>query len=269
MKQLIAIFVCVLIPSAACAGRPEGFQQPADTATIQLAPLKQLRKGVDLWPLIANASSPAEQRVNSTLTRLNQRLTKAVQDCDVSARESIKEMGSAAGPHDKVSEDWTRTVEVTMAGPRFLSLVASDELFCGGAHPDNDQMAMVFDMTTGAPVNWITLVAKSAAPSALTDSVADGSTMGALVLPALRKRLVDAADADCKDAFQDPQGFLLWPDAKHETVVAQPFDLPHVVQACANEIDLTIDQARKLGFDESLLTAIQEAHRRLPAAAKH
>jgi hypothetical protein len=51
--------------------------------------------------------------------------------------------------------------------------------------------------------------------------------------------------------------------------VAQPFDLPHVVQACANEINLTLDQARKLGFDESLLTAIQEAHSRVSAASKH
>jgi hypothetical protein len=116
-------------------------------------------------------------------------------------------------------------------------------------------------MATGKPVNWAMLLLNSAGATSFVDSVSDGSTMGALVLPALKEMLVASADADCKDAFQDPQSFLMWPDAKHEMLVAQPFDLPHVVQACADEIDLTMVQARKLGFDESLLGAIEQAHR--------
>jgi hypothetical protein len=155
-----------------------------------------------------------------------------------------------------------------MTGPRFLSLVASDESFCGGAHPDNDQMAMVFDMTTGATVSWTSMVARSARASAVTDTISDGSTVGALTLPALEKMNLDATDADCKDAFQSPQSFLLWPDARSETLVAMPIDLPHVVQACANEIHMTIDQARKLGFDENLLGAIHQAHLRGAAQSK-
>ena len=90
--------------------------------------------------------------------------------------------------------------------------------------------------------------------------------MGALILPALQAASLAAADADCKDAFQDPQPFLIWPDAKRGILVAQSFDLPHVVQACANEVDLTVDLARKMGFSESLLGAIIQAHR--PFAVK-
>lgn len=129
-------------------------------------------------------------------------------------------------------------------------------------------MAMVFDLTTGKTVNWTMLLPKSAGATSYADSVSDGSTMGALVLPALTKILTAAADAECKDAFQDPQSFLMWPDAQHGTLVAQPFDLPHVVQGCAKEIDLTMEQARKLGFDESLLGAIEKAHSQIAATPK-
>lgn len=266
MKPLI---LGLLFLSALSVSPVKGAPQQAKTETIQLVPMKHLRKGVDAWPLIANPSSPAEQHVNATLARLNKRLASTLQECDANLRGSIKETGQPANGQDPTAGDWSRTVEVTMAGPRFLSIVATDETDCGGAHPDSDTMAMVFDMTTGAPVNWIGFLPKSASPSAITDSVSDGSTMGALVLPVLEKMNLAAADAECKDAFLDPQGFQLWPDAKHETLVAQPFDLPHVVQACANEINLTLDQARKVGFDETLLAAIRQAHSETSPAPKH
>jgi hypothetical protein len=217
---------------------------------------------VDAWPLIVNPDTPAAKRVNETLTRLNRSLAQALRDCDADYLRSQKVLGHLVGSHDQMSTDWSRKIDVTMEGPRFLSLVASDEIFCGGAHPDGGQMAMVFDMSIGAPVNWTELVAKSAGASPYAGTAWDGTTVGALVLPALQKMNAASADAECKDAFQNPQPFLIWPDAKHETLVAQPFDLPHVVQACANEIQLTMDQARKLGFDEVLLSAIQQAHRR-------
>ncbi|MGC2110181.1 MAG: hypothetical protein WA655_11740 [Candidatus Korobacteraceae bacterium] len=222
--------------------------------------MKQLRQGVDLWPLIAHPRNPAEQRINATLTRLNQRLAQAVKDCD-------KQVGDTTGDNT-TSDDWSRTVEMTMTGPHFLSLVASDEVFCGGAHPDSRRTALVFDMNTGAPVDWTKLVAASAGASAYTDTATDGSTIGALVLPALQTRNVAAANADCKDVFQDPQSFLLWPDAKSGMLVAEPFDLPHAVAACAQQLKLTMPQARQLGFSESLLSAIEEAHRQIAVSSQ-
>ncbi len=267
MTRLIAALLCVLVPFIASVdaqtGTPgsSGIPPTTGAGTIQIEPVKELRKGVDMWPLIVNPGNAAEQRVNATLTKLNNRLTQALKVCDAGILEQSKQMDDTAKGKDPTSDDWSRKVQVTMKGPRFLSLVATDESFCGGAHPDSGQMALVFDMTTGAPVNWMALVAKSAGASTYTDTVTDGSTAGALVVPALQKMNLAAANADCKDAFQDPQSFLLWPDAKSGTLVAMPFDLPYATQACANPINLTIEQARKLGFSESLLGAIEQANR--------
>jgi hypothetical protein len=147
--------------------------------------------------------------------------------------------------------------------------VATDDIYCGGAHPSSDVMAMVFDMTTGTPVNWPAQFPQSAGASSFVDLVGDGSKVGALVLPALLKIYAAAASKECKDIFEDSQSFLIWPDAQRGTLVAQAFDLPHVAQACADEFGLTMEQARKLGFDESILSAIEQAHRHIAAAPIH
>jgi hypothetical protein len=44
-------------------------------------------------------------------------------------------------------------------------LAATEDADGGGVHPNRDIMAMVFDMTTGAPVNWVAMVAKTAKAS--------------------------------------------------------------------------------------------------------
>lgn len=266
MSRAIGIFLCPLFLLIPFGTTPA----PGQASILKVESVKQLRKGVDAWPLLVNPSNPSEQKVNSTLTSLNLRLTKALSDCDAGTLENMKSSGRPRKDWAAAAaDDWSRNVLVTMQGPRFLSLLATDEyVSCGGAHPGSDTMAMVFDMTTGTPVNWPALVAKSAGASAFADAVSDGSKVGALVLPALAKINLAAANADCKDAFQDPQSFQLWPDAKTGTLVAQAFDLPHVVAECAIQIPLTLEQARTLGFDESVLSAIQQAHTSATATAK-
>lgn len=265
MKHFLLLSVCLV----ALSGHFLTGQAPKATSApqVQLQAAKPLRKGVDAWPLIANPSTPEQQRVNATLTRLNAHMQKSLAECDQNAREAFKEQGNDAPKGtDPTADDWERTIKVTMTGPRFLSLVATDEADCGGAHPDSDTLAMVFDLTTGAPANWVTLLAKSANASTYSDSITDGTKVGALVVPALLAMSKAKADADCKDAFQDPQSYQLWPDAKSGKLIAEPFDLPHAVAACAEDLALTTDQARKLGFDEGLLGAIEQAHRQsLPA----
>jgi hypothetical protein len=180
----------------------------------------------------------------------------------------MKQTGRIQKGYDPASEDWSRTVRVTMMDPHFLSEIENEDSDCGGAHPNTDQMALVFDMTTGSPVNWALQVQNQAGVSTYKDSTMDGSTVGALVLPALLPMAVAAAEADCKDAFSDPQSFQIWLDAKSGTVVAQAFDLPHAVAVCAEEIHLTIEQARKLGFSENILGPLEEAHRQIAATPK-
>ncbi|MGB8259044.1 MAG: hypothetical protein WCE75_01780 [Terracidiphilus sp.] len=232
----------------------------AQQGEIKLTPAAKIRKGVDAWPLIAGAEDAASKRVNATLTRLNLTMRQSLKDCDASLLDSFKEEGRKPAGKNPVENDWTRTIEVTMAGPRFLSLVATDEADCGGAHPNSDTIAMVFDMTTGTPVNWLALVAKGAGAKAFVDSVIDGTKVGALILPGLKKINLAAAEKDCREAFLDPQSFQLWPDAKKGALIAEAFDLPNVVAACANPFALTAEQARGLGFDAALLAAIDAAH---------
>lgn len=236
--------------------------------SVSLEPISQLRKGVDAWPLIAHPSTPAEKSVNATLNRLNERMAKVLKDCDGNYRDWAKEVDQPLTGKNVVEGDWKRTITSTMAGPRFLSIVATDSVFCGGAHPDNDTLAMVFDLTTGRPVNWMDLVAKSANASAFSDSNSDGTTVGALIVPALRDLSLTETVEDCKNAFRNSQPYQLWPDAKSGTLIAEPFDLPHVVAACADDLKLTPEQALKLGFSETLLSAISQAHREFTARTR-
>ena len=274
MKSQLVFFLCLPVLGVAsfavCQSNSAvtSKSQTTATGTIQLTPIKQLRRGVDAWPLIVNPSTAAETRVNATLTQLNLKLTQDLSECDQNYLAWFKELGEAAQGKPSTSGDWERKVKVTMSGPRFLSIMERDEVFCGGAHPDTDIVAIVFDMTTGEPVNWSALLPKSAKASVYRDTVSDGSTVEGLIFPDIQKIYIAAADAECKDIFQDPHAFLFWPDAKSGTLAVQVFDLPQVVQACAKEIGLTMEQARKLGFDESLLSAIEHAHRRIAATPK-
>jgi hypothetical protein len=273
MKRIIQILLCVLVlsfaPSTASAQShaPDGSPNAANAGGIQISPIKHLRKGVDAWPLIANPSSPAERRVNEFLLAENLRLEQNLRDCDADMMEQLKQM-EVRNPRDAVSGDWSRKVRVTMSGPRFLSLVADDSVYCGGAHPSSDQMAQVFDMTTGYLVDWDELLSASAGASSENDTVLDGTSVDALVLPGLQKMDFFVHHGDCKDATLKPKSFLIWPDARYGTLVAAPFSLPHAIQGCAKEIGLTMDQARILGFDESLLSAIKQAHDQNSARTK-
>lgn len=259
MKTAIVLFA-VLVPGSLALAQAQD--------SVNLEPMKQLRGGVDAWPLISHPSTLAERHVNDALNRLNENMARTLKDCDTSYRNWADQVHQPLTGKNAVGHDWERKITVTMTGPRFLSIVAIDGyIFCGGAHPDRDTLAMVFDLTTGRPVNWMNLISKSADASAYSDSNSDGTTVGALIVPALRAMTLAKADKECKDAFRNPQSYQLWPDAKSGTLTAEPFGLPHVVAACADDLALTADEARRVGFEETLLSAIAQAHGQFAASA--
>jgi hypothetical protein len=267
MRQLVWLILWTLtlqfgICAAASSGSALLTRTPPATATgtVDISPVKRLRKGVDAWPLIISPINPATRRVNSVLTLLNQKLASSLSRCDSDYLRWLSLVGESADQHSG-SGDWLRTVEITMTGPRYVSLVASQEVFCGGAHPDSNRISMVFYLANGNQVNWPALLPKSAETSAHMDTDWEGNRVSAVISPQLLRIAVVAARSNCKNAFRSGQSFLIWPDAKRQKLVVFPFDLPHSVQACAEEIYLTMDQARKLGFDEDLLHAISQAHR--------
>jgi hypothetical protein len=273
MRAITVLLMC-LLGDFGCAGAVLQAQTPraktgsGDAPVFALQPIRQLRKGVDAWPLILNANDAASKRVNQTLEEMNQELTSALKECDTNYLAWAKDTGDASAGKG-VADDWERKVAVTMAGPRFVSVIATDDFFCGGAYPDSNRVVMVFDMSTGDLVDWTAMIAKSAGASPLADSGYDGTSVVALVLPALEKINLASVSPECKDAFDERQPFLIWPDAPKEQLVAVAYGLPHVVAACAEEVHLTMEQARALGFDEILIDSIKLAHGVSAATPKH
>jgi hypothetical protein len=255
LRLAISTFVCTLALVPVALGQTRG--------SVSLEPMKQLRKDVDAWPLIAHAFTPAEQRVNAFLNGLNERMMESLKDCDAGLRET--KIGQRLNGEDHPAQGWERTITVTMTGPRFLSMVTSGSFFCGGPHPYEDRVAIVFDLTTGKPVNWMTFIARSANASAHSDKSLDGTAVEVLIVPALYAMTLAKADKNCQDAYENPQPYQLWPDAKSGTLTAEPFGLPLVLAGCVNDLALTPDQARRLGFDDTLLNAITQANRQFVA----
>ncbi|MGO8739538.1 hypothetical protein [Rhodoblastus sp.] len=198
---------------------------------VQLAPRPPVAKDVDAFPRL-KAGAPAEVMA---------RIDKALDADEARLRASRKDCLAQAEGHG----DWSRTVEVTMAGPGFLSYVARDQYFCGGAHPDFGALALVFDLRAGRPVDLVKLLPGLHLKGAL-DSSADGAQIGTIASPELtalyRKLTAPGLDADCKSALDNENLiFIAWPDAKAGGLVIEPENLPHVIAACGD--DATLDAA--------------------------
>ena len=226
---------------------------------VRLTPQPALGAGLAAFPRIAAPAAfphtaapddPASQRINQALTAADARLRAAAKDC----------RANASDPKDA---DWQRTVAVAMAGPGYLALIASDDLFCGGAHPDADRFALAYDLRTGTQLNWERLLPKTLAGKATLDTAADGTRLGVLASPALTALYLQLAkpDADCAPALRDTDlQFILWPDATRQGVAMQPSGLPHVIAACGTDVVVPLATARMLGVDPALLDAIAAGH---------
>lgn len=237
---------CVILTVALAAGPARS----AEPVPIRLAPQPAVGAGLPAFPRIAGPDSPASQRINQALTAADARLRVAAKDC----------VANASDPKDA---DWQRTVTVPMRGPGYLTLVASDSLDCGGAHPDSDSFALAYDLRTGTPLNWEKLLPKTLAGKATLDTAADGTRLGVLASPALTALYLKLSkpDADCASALHDTDlHFILWPDAARQGVAMQPSGLPHVIAACGNDAVIPLATLRGLGVEPALLDAIAAGH---------
>lgn len=93
-----------------------------------------------------------------------------------------------------------------MRGPDLLSLVLHDQVNCASAYPDSGTLALVFDLATGAPVNWMRLHA------------ADMARYPA----SLRAAKVTRHIALCTEAVRGDTSFQLWPDAAAHALAPSP-----------------------------------------------
>jgi hypothetical protein len=230
-------------------------QVPAAEAPVQLKPSPEIAKGIAAFPrLVAAPDDKASQRINQALDKRDASARKMQKDC----------LANVAKPSDA---DYERVIWVTMRGPFYLSFLASDNADCGGAHPSTSQMALVYDLASGAPVNWQKLLPKAMVQATSTDTVVDGTVVGFVTSKTLQSLWLKAEaaanpiDPDCKDAVNDPKLTLsLYPDAKAGGLAVQPGDFVHVIAACADTNVIPTAILRPLGVDAALLDAIDAAH---------
>lgn len=241
--------------AAALVGGILGFasQAPAADAPVQLKPSRAITKDVPAFPRLT-ATDAAAQRINHALDKLDALTRQAIKDC----RANV----------DKGADfDLTRTITVTMRGPRYLGFYVGGSQDCGGAHPGAGTSAFAYDLSTGSPLNWQRLLPKSMVQGTSLDTDINGATIAFVTSKALQDLYLKAEndagpiDPDCQGALTDPGLKLnLWPDPKDGGLGVEPGDLPHVVQACADPITIPTATLRPLGVDAALLDAIDAAH---------
>ncbi len=206
-------------------------------------------------PEIANPADAAEQRINAALHRLDESVRKARLACHDGGNDPTR---------------WSRSIDVPMRGPRFLSMVIQDDIYCGGAHPDIGTMAIVYDLRSGRPVDWTTLLPPSLTGTLSLETGADGTRTVRLASKRLSTLFVahydhgGGHDADeCKGDIADSAGdgplpLSAWLDAKQGGLMLQP-DLPHVIQACGDPVLLPAALLQQEGVSPDLLHALAAA----------
>jgi hypothetical protein len=223
---------------------------PAHAAgPLQLKPSPPVAAHIAAFPRVADGTG---RRVAA---RINRALTAAEQG-----------LGCSEG-----KGSWNRGVNVTMRGPRYLSLLALDDWYCGGAYPDTNVAALVFDLRTGAPIDWQRLFPAGVIQAAGTGPGGGDSepiTVSSAALWELYAKAVAAdgtdRDEECSKVMADRRGsgLMLWPAAAADGLGIQQSDFPHVIKACGPPEMLGMPALRKLGLSTILLAAIEEAHRR-------
>jgi hypothetical protein len=237
----------ILAAIAAAVGAPAHAEVP-----VRLKPMSPVAKGIAAFPrVIGGTRSKAAARINRAL---------------IAAQRGLG-CGNQSGPNT----DWTRTTFATMRGPRYLSLRAYDDFYCGGPYPDTDEVTLVFDLRTGAPIDWQRLFPAGFIKAAGTGPGGGDSEPITVSSTALWKlyaktATVDLKDKECAQVLENPSGvgtgLVLWPDAGRDALGIQQADFPHVVEACGPPETIQPPELRKLGVNAAFRAALDEAHRR-------
>ena len=268
--QLICVCAVFLVMSNVPSGLGQELSaHPAKqpTTIFTIARIPQPRKGLDSWPEIVAPRSPSVDRANKTIAEMNESTSEALRECDDDYRQ-YKHLPESA----RVKGGWDRKVKVTMRGPRFVAMVADETSFCHGSYPNNDHASVVFDMSTGELVKWTDFTMGGNESAAATFKSIDGATSSGISTSDLTELALKRANTDleCRKALKSlgQMEFQVWPDARHEQLIVKAIGLPHVVQACEEDIGLSIPEARAQGFREDVLAAIEKAHQLIHSPLK-
>jgi hypothetical protein len=242
--SLLTVAASLLFAASAAAwdaGRPVELRMPPP-----------LRPGLAALPRIV-VPSPSEDAaaadINAALAVLDRRVLAAAADCHVHFA-------------------YQRRVRVTLAGSRFLGVLAHDEWYCG-AYPDEDDLPLLFDLGSGRLVNWAALLPNRLHLRAATDSHVDGTPVTMFGSPAMTAFYASysrrtAQGRDCADVLDEPYLlFQAWPDVRRDAVVVTPGTLAHMVRICAIPVAVPTSRLRAMGANAALLDEIDAAHDRM------
>ena len=205
-------------------------------------------------PRLAHPTDEAERRSNAAVARLDDTVRKARAECQNTMGRSLY---------------WDRTVAVPMRGPRFLSYVVTEDVYCGGAHPNGSTWAVVYDLRSGKPVDWTALLPHELTGTPSLMRAEDGTRLVQLSSPKLwalyRAGYGHGGDpsesADCKQAIKtegetSTPPLSAWLDAELGGLVLH-LALPHVVQNCEDRVVLSTAMLRREGVSPELVEALE------------
>jgi hypothetical protein len=254
MRRFLA---AAALAGACIAGLAAPAAMAADPAPTLSTPAQLGRDNAAL-PRIATPATPATVKINAALAQLDTRWRSFMRQC-------------AAMPGGAGEVGTTRKVTVAMAGPSVLSLAVHEESSCGGAYPNAVDVAFAYDLGAGRPLDWGKLLPAVLVQASTIDTDTEATRIGTITSTRLHALYLAAVkadaslDADLKSQCGDPLSdegleLQLWPDARQDAVMVQPFGLPHVIAACGFAEPIHTADLRRLGVNPALLDAIDAAH---------
>ena len=213
-----------------------------------------LYAGVAAFPRVIageGATPEVAAKLNAAFARQDARVAGAAAGC----RKTAQKVKKLAEP-----KAWQRTMEVTMAGPRYVSVLATDADDCGRDEARSGViLPLVFDLTTGAPVEWAKLMPAGVRPSVATGE--DGTQMNVVEWPVLQARALREAGPECKELIRENGilDFALWLDGAKGLLMAETVSLTNTGPACEVPLAYSAEALRQAGAAKELVEALEMA----------
>lgn len=165
-------------------------------------------------------------------------------------------------------EGGERHVTINFISDAFLSLSTSAGGYCeGAAHPFYAETHLTYDLTTGAPLDWFTLLPTTL----LTDNASkptepsDGFKSNAITklylayreLPETNDLTFDEIECRAYIGGEPGTSFDLWLDQPNHALAIAPTGVAYIYTPCIKSVYIPMDTLRSLGADPRLIEALR------------
>lgn len=247
LNQRTLVFPIALLALGTLAVPAPAEQNPPPSRLVVLSTGSQIAPGVESLPRVVAGpvvSAKSVQRINANLSQYDTRMKVAAQACTAPTGEDR--------PEPRHETWWKRTVLVTMSGPRYLSLVASDDYDCGGVHPASGTLTLTYDLSDGQSLDWGHVLPAGAKWIHTGDT--GGMDIEVVRWPTLTSIALRKADENCRATLHDYDvAFFLWLDGQKRQLMASVYGLPQVAVECSQPFGLSIPELRALHVSSKVL----------------